>query len=404
MNILLLTQIYPEPDDRDGYRPTRTCEYFAKEWVRAGHDVLVVHCQTRFPFVYYLIPDKFINFSLKNSYALIPAKSSRKELFREEYGIKVCRLPMYKLMPSVPFSKREMTKHVKKILNLCSVKKFKPEIVMGHFVNPCFELTSRVGSELNVRTSFVFHNECTKRNVEKYRIKEYIKGIDIIGGRSIIESESIKRVLSLTYEPFVCYSGVPNEFVESAERKCKKHDENLEGIEFLYAGGLVGKKNVDTIINSFSTIYQDGYHLTIVGEGPEIAHLRDIVKEKGIENAVTFTGRLSRDQVTLKMQKANIFVMVSTGETFGMVYLEAMLQGCIVIASTGGGFDGIINNAENGFLSSAGNEEELTKVFNKIISMPRSKWNQIGQAAINTAIHFSEEEVAKKYLATATQG
>ena len=46
MDILLITQIYPEPDDRDGYTPTKTVEYFAKEWVKLGNNVLVIHCQT----------------------------------------------------------------------------------------------------------------------------------------------------------------------------------------------------------------------------------------------------------------------------------------------------------------------------------------------------------------------
>ncbi len=403
MNILLLTQIYPEPDDRDGYKPTKTVEYFAKEWVQAGHNVMAVHCQTKFPFLYYLIPPKITNAAFKNTYALIPTISSRKKLFREEYGVKICRLPMKKYVPSTPFSKKEMDRQVKRIVALCSDQDFKPDIVMGHFANPCFELTSRVGRELNVRTSFVFHHECSKGNVEKYHLREHLDGIDIIGGRSIIESKSIKEVLGLPYDPFICYSGVPNETVESVDRECKKHTEHPEKIKFLYAGGLMLKKRVDIIINAFSEIYREGYHLTIVGGGPEEEHLKELAKEKGVEKAVTFTGRLPRDQVAAKMREANVFAMVSINETFGMVYLEAMLQGCIVIASIGGGFDGIINNGENGFLSAAGNEQELTKLLNKITKMPRSEWNQIGQAAIDTAVNFSEKAVAENYLKAVTQ-
>jgi glycosyltransferase involved in cell wall biosynthesis len=403
MNLLLLTQIYPEPDDRNGYKPTKTVEYFAKEWVKAGHCVLVVHCQTKFPFLYYLVPVKLSNAIFRNTYALIPTLSSRKKLLREEYGVKICRLPIKKYIPSTPFSRKEMNKQVRKIINLCSDQNFQPDIVMGHFVNPCFELTSRVGTELNVKTSFVFHHECSKEYVDNYRLKEYLRGIDIIGCRSILLSKSIKKVFDLPYDPFICYSGVPNKAVESADRECKKHSTNSGVVEFLYVGGLMAKKHVDTIIRSFFAVYQDGYHLTIVGGGAEEDFLKRLVKGKGIENAVTFTGRLPRDQVALKMREANIFAMVSEKEAFGMVYLEAMLQGCIVVASVGGGFDGIINEGKNGFLSPEGNEEKLTKVFDTILKMPRAQWNQIGQAAIDTAVNFSEKAVAENYLKNVSQ-
>ena len=65
--------------------------------------------------------------------------------------------------------------------------------------------------------------------------------------------------------------------------------------------------------------------------------------------------------------------------------------------------DKFLKNGENGFLSSAGNEQELTKLLNKITKMPRSEWNQIGQAAIDTAVNFSEKAVAENYLKAVTQ-
>lgn len=403
VKILLLTQIYPEPDDRDGYKPTKTVEYFAKEWVLAGHEVMAIHCQTKFPALYYLIPNKLANAVFKNTYALIPTYSSRKRLIREEHGVKVCRLPMIKFMPSTPFPKWEMNRQVKRIISLCNKLSYRPDIVMGHFANPCFELTARVGSELGTRTSFVFHNDCKKGNVERYHLKQYADSIDIIGGRSIIEADSIKKNLDLQYDPFICYSGVPNETVESIDRVCVKHSVKAENIEFLYVGGLVVKKHVDTVIRAFHSVYQEGFHLTIVGGGPEEEHLHQLVDDMGLCDAISFTGRLSRDQVAAKMKEANIFAMVSEAETFGMVYLEAMLQGCIVIASIGGGFDGIIENGKNGYLSNAGDADKLSIVFRNILAMPKENWDKIGQAAIDTARNFSEKTVAEHYINAVTQ-
>ena len=81
-----------------------------------------------------------------------------------------------------------------------------------------------------------------------------------------------------------------------------------------------------------------------------------------------------------------------------MVYIEAMLQGCLVIASRGEGFDGIIIDGVNGFICEPGNEKMLAQIYKRIQKMSIEERNTIGQAAIDTAIHYSEREVAERYL------
>lgn len=397
MKILVLTQIYPEPDDRDGYKPTKTVEYFAREWTALGHEVMVIHCQTKFPRIYYRIPSCVTNTVFRDSYALIPTFSSRKELFRVENGVKVYRLPMMKIVPSSSFKKREMDRQVRRIADICNGSGFIPDIVAGHFLNPCLELTARLGREFHARTSFVFHNDCNEVAISKYGMKDYLKDISVFGGRSIIEAKEIRNVLKLDYMPFICYSGVPNEAVQNVDAICTKHKDE-ERVNFLYVGGLLLKKHVDSVIKAFSKVYREGYRLTVVGGGAEENSLKELANKLGIKDAVAFTGRLPRDEVMAQMQRADIFAMISEHETFGMVYLEAMLQGCVVIASVGGGFDGIIKNGENGYLCDAGDEEKLARILEGILELPRARWNDIGSAAIETAKHFSEKDVAEHYL------
>ena len=49
------------------------------------------------------------------------------------------------------------------------------------------------------------------------------------------------------------------------------------------------------------------------------------------------------------MEESDVFAMVSSPETFGLVYIEAMAKGCVTIGSKGEGIDGVIVNNENGF-------------------------------------------------------
>lgn len=72
---------------------------------------------------------------------------------------------------------------------------------------------------------------------------------------------------------------------------------------------------------------------------------------KSLDKNVTFTGHLPQHEVYEKMRQSDIFVLPSVGETFGMVYLEAMASGCIVVGTKDDGIDGIIKDGENGFLT-----------------------------------------------------
>ena len=81
-----------------------------------------------------------------------------------------------------------------------------------------------------------------------------------------------------------------------------------------------------------------------------------------------------------------------------MVYMEAMLQGCLTIASKGEGFDGLIQDGINGFICEPGEQNALENIYRRIANMTTMQRNAIGQAAIDTAIQYSEQEVAERYL------
>ena len=220
-----------------------------------------------------------------------------------------------------------------------------------------------------------------------------------MGTRSVIEAKKTHELLNLDKVPFVCYSGVPDDFIRNADEKYNKNDGGKTKI--LYVGGLVANKHITSIIQAISMLekeYRSHISLEIVGSGPQGEELKELASTLLQDMEVLFTGRLPRNEVTIEMKNSNIFVMISEGETFGMVYLEAMLQGCIVIASKDGGFDGIIETGKNGFLCPPGDADSLAIILDEIIKMDETEKKRIGQEAINTAMNFSESEVAKKYL------
>ena len=396
MNILVVTQLYPQPDDTGGYTITHTVEYFCKEWIKEGHKVYVIHVPSKFPSIYYHAPSFIKRRLINGSLRIIPSKESRKELhYISSLGMSIHRLPLLKMFPGKGYSKGKLRGVSKNIETLLEKENFKPDIVMGHFSNPSTELVALLSKHYKAMSSIVFHNDCGEQNIKKYRILENIKDIHAIGCRSLSESKVLEPLLHR--DLFVCCSGVPNEVIEKADRYCDKHDYS-KGIKYLYVGGLVTAKNVDSVIKAFSLARKDNDTLTIIGDGEEKENLLKLVNELNIQDSVYFLGKLSRNDVQRKMKEAHVFAMISKYETFGMVYVEAMLQGCITIASYQGGFDGIIKNGENGFLCEQGNAEMLASVFKQISNLSKEERNRIGQNAINVGLNYSERDVALRYL------
>lgn len=389
--------MYSQPDDVGDNKPTKTVNYFVKEWVAMGHQIVVMHCPSKFPLVFYLLPNV-----IKDSFAgristMVPPIKSRKELERLDNGARVFRLPMFKTRPGQAYSKDSMVRQTNKIQKILEEILFRPDLVVGHFANPSLELVANLSNYYNAKSSIVFHHDCTPTLISRYRIKENIGRVKAIGARSIIESYQIKERLNLEKKPFICCSGVPEDAIVAAKRICNKHD-YLKGVKHIYVGSLIKRKHLDVVIRAFLNTAGENDSLTVVGGGPEEYKLKKLVTEMRAEKKIIFTGRIPRDEVLKKMSEAQVFTLISHGETYGMVYIEAMLQGCLTIASRGEGFDGIIRDGENGFICDPGDQLDLEKIFIRIFEMSIAKRNEIGQAAIDTAIHYSEREVAERYL------
>lgn len=399
MNILVVTQIYPEPDDIGFNKPTKTVEYFAKEWVDMGHKVIVIHCPSKFPLFFYLIP-KFIKekFAAKRS-TIFPSIESRKEIERIDNNIVVHRIPIRKTFPGKAFSSRRLKRVEKQILSYLEDKTFTPSIILGHFANPSLEIVAMLTRDCRCKSAIVFHRDCNEDTILRYRILQNIGSVNNIGARSKVEATRIKDLLKLETMPFVCYSGVPNYLVSEISDECNKHDYS-EDVSLLCVGSLLKRKHIDSVINAFAKLYkkQNKTALTIIGKGEEEDYLKSLTRTKDCFEAISFMTECDRTEVIARMKKAHIFALISSNEAFGMVYLEAMSQGCIVIAAKGEGFDGIISDGENGFLCEAGNENMLYEIFFRIFEMSEEDRNRIGLAAMKTAARYSEREVAQRYL------
>ena len=135
-----------------------------------------------------------------------------------------------------------------------------------------------------------------------------------------------------------------------------------------------------------------------MGIGGDLAQLKSLVKSLGVEDRVTFHGRVPRDKVIELMHNSQCFIMPSKGEAFGLVYLEAMATSCVTIGSKKEGIDGIIIDKDNGLLVDSGSVESLKRAIEELYSMDADKVKRIAQKGYETANKYSDSLVAKRYL------
>lgn len=398
MRILVLTSIYPQPDDDKTAGVTPVVHYFAKEWARQGHEVIVIHNANKFLLPLYLVP-KNIRRKINSLFGIVyPEFRQRKPLYRTSDNVKIIRLPILKVIPQRDFFPSQIKNHFQRVIGILQQYDFTPDVILGHWENPQIQLLSLLKDVFHCKTALVFHGAFYIRQSGFMRRNvRHIRNIDVIGARSKQEAGLVRDILKLPNEPFVCYSGIPDEFIQEPTTDKNLSDDEL--IEYLYVGRLIKRKHVDSILKALSQVYsRKNFSLRIIGTGDCEAELKALARQLQIEDRVVFYGLQPRHVVREYMRKAQCFTMVSSNEVFGLVYLEAMSQGCIVVASKGEGFDGIIVDGENGFLCEPGNSNQLASIYRRINSLSKEEKESISINAMKTAACFTDAKVAERYL------
>lgn len=135
-------------------------------------------------------------------------------------------------------------------------------------------------------------------------------------------------------------------------------------------------KQQEQLVACFSNISSDSAKLILVGDGPNLDKVKQIVKNIGLEDRVIFTG--DRDDVDRLLSDAHIFVLLSEYEGLPISIIEAMRAGLPVIASAVGGIPEEVADRESGFLV-PNDRSAITEKLNLTIESPSLR-QQMGAA------------------------
>lgn len=160
-------------------------------------------------------------------------------------------------------------------------------------------------------------------------------------------------------------------------------------LRLIYAGGVDRNKNITETCQAIELLKSRGWQIdfSVVGRVKNQSLFEEI---KGM---VDYHEALPKEKLIDFYRSADIFVMPSHKETFGLVYVEAMSQGLPVIYTRGQGFDGQFLDGEVGYCVSDRDESELAQSIIKCAE----NYRVISEHVIEASMSFSWDLLCKKY-------
>jgi N-acetyl-alpha-D-glucosaminyl L-malate synthase BshA len=167
---------------------------------------------------------------------------------------------------------------------------------------------------------------------------------------------------------------------------------------FMHASNFRAVKNAHRVVEVFHAVLaRVPARLLMVGEGPDVAACRELARELGIADRVCFLGE--QEYIEALLPLADVFLLPSTHESFGLVALEAMSSGVPVIATRVGGMPEVIEDGVSGFLCDPGDVAGMSEVAMRLAGDPELR-RRVGAAARGRAAsHFAQAAAVERYEA-----
>ena len=282
------------------------------------------------------------------------------------------------------------------------IKEFKPDVVHSHLVHanilcrmlrPTIAIPRLISSAHNT-------NEEGRFRMLAYRLTDQLTDISTnVSDEAVeafIEQNAVKSERILTV-----HNGISTtEFVfsESARNEIRTELEILEGDKLLLAVGRLNEQkdypNLLSAIKILSKMHQN-ITLAIAGHGPHLQALQKQTIKLGINNKVRFLG--IRKDIPSLMSAADVFVLPSAWEGFGLVVAEAMACNRVVVATDCGGVKEVVGDA--GFLVPPKDSVALANALERALNLNDDESIQLGKEARKRVLeHYSLTAATEKWI------
>ena len=181
----------------------------------------------------------------------------------------------------------------------------------------------------------------------------------------------------------------------------------------LFVGRIEPLKGLETLIRALALMRAEGvqcqvpHYLAVVGGDPgasgenlsgEMARLQELRREQGMDELVLFLGKRAQDSLPYYYSAADVLIMPSHYESFGMVALEAMACGTPVVASQVGGLAFLVQDGVTGFVVPDGDPRALSERLTRLLTEPDLR-ERLGQQAAQYARQYAWENIVDRLRA-----
>ncbi|MFC4078058.1 N-acetyl-alpha-D-glucosaminyl L-malate synthase BshA [Salinithrix halophila] len=180
--------------------------------------------------------------------------------------------------------------------------------------------------------------------------------------------------------------------ISDIREQCARPEEKI----LLHISNFRPVKRVPDVIRIFDQVQKKvPAKLLLVGEGPEWSLAVEMAQERGLTDKITFMGK--QDEVARLISLADLLLLPSAKESFGLVALEAMACGVPTVGSNAGGLPEVVADGETGFLSGIGEVEAMADHAIRLLSDP-DLYRRFSEMGLERARdRFCAEKIADQY-------
>ena len=165
-------------------------------------------------------------------------------------------------------------------------------------------------------------------------------------------------------------------------------------IDMIFVGQMIQRKSVDLLIEAINPLFNlhQNLRLTIIGSGEMKCSLEDLVKSLDLCERIRFEGVMPSTKIPARVAAADLLVLPSRWDGWGLVVNEAFSVGVPVIVSDRCGAADLVRDGVNGYVFRKEDVEDLRRVLAEFIER-RTHWPQMRAAAYATGKKISTEAV-----------
>lgn len=174
----------------------------------------------------------------------------------------------------------------------------------------------------------------------------------------------------------------------------------IKSKEIFFAGRFVKQKGIDTLLKLLPKILTENPEASVIVAGGhgKIFYERKLTELLNKYPKLMYKGWLDEAQIQKYYKRASIVLILSDYEPFGLVLIEAMVKGCVVIANAVSGPKEIIKSGFNGYLVDKKNTDDLFNLIHNILNNSKEV-DQIRNKALQTVINnYNIEKTTEAYL------